>query len=208
MAPEGASPVEAREVVRRYVAALQETSAAQDQDIMAGFRLTRKAAQGLGEFGDILAASGLATALTACGNQDLAHLSPDAAIPGLMQAWLEEPDGLEAAVARSALAACLGQVLTSDPAKAAGVDGPALVRSFLAGVLARRLAFDLGESLEAATSGWRAYRQGLTLLQDDLETAAAEASEDPPAIRQWPGPAGWMFVTRILDKVLKRYQDI
>ena len=60
MAPEGASDVSAREVVRRYVAALQENSAVQGQDLLAGFRLTRKVAQRLGEFGDALSASGLA----------------------------------------------------------------------------------------------------------------------------------------------------
>jgi hypothetical protein len=50
--------MEAREVVRRYVAALQETSVTQGQDILTGFRITRKVAQGLGEFGDLLAGSG------------------------------------------------------------------------------------------------------------------------------------------------------
>jgi hypothetical protein len=208
MAPEEASPVEAREVVRHYVAALGESSAARGQDILTGFRLTRKAAQSLGEFGDILAASGLAAALAACGDNNLPQIPREEAIPALTQAWLGDHEGLEAAVARSALAACLAKVLTSDPANAPEVDGPALVRAFLAIALGQRLAFDLGESLEAAAPGWGAYRGGLARLQDELAAAAAEVSLEPPRTRQWPGLAGWVFATRTLEKVLERYQDM
>jgi hypothetical protein len=199
--------MEAREVVQRYAAALEETSAAQGQDLLAEFRLTRKAAQFLGEFGDTIAGSGLAAALEATGLKDLAQLAPEEVIPGLIQAWLEEQGSLEAMVARTALAACLARALTSDHAAVSQVDGSSLVRSFLAGALCQRLAFDLGESLEAAAPGWPAYQQGLIRLQQELAAAANEIPENPPETGQWRGLAGWLFVTRTLESILQHIQD-
>jgi hypothetical protein len=207
MSPEGASPMEAREVLRRYVAALEETSRAQGQNLLAGFRLTRKAAQRLGEFGDLVAASGLAAALGSLGLEGLAQLPREEAIPWLTQAWLEEQDSLEAAVASAALAECVAKFLKSDPALLSPADGPSLVGSFLATVLCRRLAFDLGESLEAATTGWPAYHQRLDRLADELAAAARQVANDPPGSGQWQGLAGWLFVTRFLENILQRYQD-
>jgi hypothetical protein len=207
MSPEGTAPLEAREVVQRYVAALEESSHAQWQDLLAEFRLTRKAAQALGEFGDLVAASGFAAALEVMGRKDLAQLPPEEAIPGLMQAWLEEQGGLEAVVARTALTTCLGRDLASDAAAVFQVNGAALVRSFLAMVISQRLAFDLGESLEAAAPGWPEYRQGLGQLQEELTTASHEIPDNPPEAMQWRGLAGWLFVTRTLESILQRYKD-
>jgi hypothetical protein len=104
LSPEGGAPMEAREVVRRYVAALEDTQVSQGQDLSAGFRLTRKAAQCLGEFGDAAAESGLAAALAAWGLAEAAQSSPEAAVLALAAAWVAEDGGLEAAVARSAMA--------------------------------------------------------------------------------------------------------
>jgi hypothetical protein len=199
--------MEAREVVRRYVAALEEMSRSQGQDLLAEFRLTRKAAQGLGEFGDLVAASGLAAALEAMGLKDLAQLPPEEAIPGLTQAWLEEQGSLEAAVAGSALATCLGGVLTLNPAAVPRLDGAYLVRSFLTIVLSQRLAFDLGESLEAAATGWPEYQRGLVRIREELATAISEVPDNPPEVEQWRGLAGWLFVTRTLESILQRYED-
>ena len=199
--------MEAREVVRRYIAALQETSRAQGQDLLAGFRLTRKAAQCLGEFGDLVAGSGLAAALESLGLKDLALLPPEEAIPGLTQTWVEEQGILEASVAGTALATCLGRALTSDPSTVSKVDGPSLVRSFLAIVLYQRLAFDLGESLEAAATGWPEYLQGLVRLEEELAAATIEVPDNPPEAGQWRGLAGWLYVTRTLEGVLQRFQD-
>ena len=207
MSPEGSAPVEAREVVRRYVAALQETSVAQGQDFLAGFRLTRKVAQSLGEFGDAVAGSGLAAALEASGFKDLAQLRPEEAILGLTQAWVEEGATLEAAVARTAVATCLGRALTSDPIKISRVNGSSLVKSFVSLVLCQRLAFDLGESLEAAANGWLEYQGGLARLQDELMAATIKIPNDLPKAGQWQGLAGWLFVTKILENVLQRFQD-
>jgi hypothetical protein len=199
--------MEAREIVRRYVAALEESSRAQGQDLLAEFRLTRKAAQLLGEFGDLVAASGLAAALESMGLQDLALLPSEEAIPGLIQAWLVEQGSLEAAVARSALATCLAKAFILDPATVSPVDGPSLVRSFLADVLSQRLAFDLGESLEDPATGWPAYQQGLVDLQDELAAAINENPDNPPEAGQCRGLAGWLFVTRTLESILQRYEN-
>jgi hypothetical protein len=207
MSPEGSAPLEAREVVRRYVAALQETSVAQGQDILAGFRLTRKAAQYLGEFGDLLAGSGLPAALDSLGLKDLAQLPSEETIYGLTQAWVEEQGSLEAAVARTALATCLARALTFDPAANFRVDGPSLVSSFLALVLSQRLAFDLGESLEAAATAWPFYQKALVRLEDELSAATVEVPDNPPGSGQWQGLAGWLFVTKILENVLQCFRD-
>lgn len=207
LAPEGGAPVEAREVLRRYVAALEETQAGQGQDLLAGFRLTRKAAQCLGEFGDQVAESGLAAALEARGLADLSLSPPGVVLPALTSAWLEDHDGLEAAVARTALATCLGRVFMTDPSTMPHIDGPSLVRSFLALVLCQRLALDLGEPLEAAATGWQAYRDGLVRVQEELMAATSEVAADPPGAGQWQGLAGWLFVTKILETVLQRFRD-
>jgi hypothetical protein len=207
MSPEGVTPMEAREVVQRYVAALEETSSSQGQDLLAEFRLTRKAAQSLGEFGDLVAASGLAAALESMGLKDLAQLPPEGAILGLTQFLLKEQGSLEAAVAGTALATCLGRALTVNPVADPRLNGSSLVRSFLAMVLTQRLAFDLGEPLEAAAPGWPAYRQGLSRLQDELAAATHEIPANPPETGQWRGLAGWLFVTRTLEAILQRYKD-
>ena len=207
LAPEGSSPVEAHEVVRRYVAALEESSAQQGQNLLAEFRLTRKAAQGLGEFGESLSGPGLAAALEASGCKDLAQLSPAELIPSLAQAWVKEQGTLEAAVARVALATCLGKIWASDPGTFSPAAGPSLVRSFLAIAFCQRLAFDLGESLEAAATGWPAYQNGLARLQGELMDATTEVPDNPPGVGQWRGLAGWLWVTRVLENVLDRFRD-
>ncbi|MGQ9689214.1 MAG: hypothetical protein ACUVXF_10570 [Desulfobaccales bacterium] len=201
LAPEGGAPVEAREVVRRYLAALEETEVSQGQDLLAGFRLTRKAAQYLGEFGETAAGSGLTTALKAWGSAEAAHSSPEAAILGLTAAWVGEEGGLEAAVTRSALAACLDKVVGSSPDNLVAFDGASLVRTFLAQALFQRLVLDLGESLEAAAPDWTSYRQGLKGLEHQLLNAAAAAPAGMPPAGQWQGLAGWIYVTKIIEHI-------
>jgi hypothetical protein len=197
MSPEGAAPVEAREVVRRYVAALEETSRAQGQDLLAEFRLTRKVAQCLGEFGDLVADSGLSIALASWGLKDLAQFPSEVVISGLAETWLEKHGSLEASVIRTALTTCLARAITLNAVASSRPDGPSLVRSFLALVLSQRLAFDLGEPLEAAAAGWPAYQQGLIRLEEDLAAGASEGPDNPPEAGQWQGLPGWLFVTRL-----------
>jgi hypothetical protein len=124
----------------------------------------------------------------------------------LISAWLEDQGGLEAAVARTALAACLERVLSASPTPPPGVNGPSLVKSFLAIMLSQRLACDLGESLEAAAPGWPQYRQGLARLAKELQDAAA-MTDNPPEAGQWQGLAGWLWVTRVLEGVWQRFQE-
>jgi hypothetical protein len=207
LAPEGASPVGAREVIRRYIAALKETSVAQGQDPLAEFRLTRKAAQCLGEFGTMVVDSGLNAALEAWGIHTSSQDAPEVAILGLASAWVDEDGSLEAAVARTALATCLEKILASDPARKSQVDGSTIVKSFLAIAVCQRLALDLGESLEAAAPGWPAFRKALIKLADELHAATDACPEDPPRAGQWQGLAGWLWVTQVLGNILKRFQD-
>jgi hypothetical protein len=192
--------MEAREVVRRYVAALEDTQGSQGQDLSAGFRLTRKAAQCLGEFGDAAAASGLAAALAAWGFTDEAPASPEAAVLGLSAAWVGNDGGLEAAVARSAVATCLDGVLISETGSASRRDGPSLVQAFFALALYQRLVLDLGECLEAAAPGWPEFKAGLARLADDISaTGAGAVLVTPPPAGQWQGLAGWVYVTKLLE---------
>jgi hypothetical protein len=207
LAPEGSAPVEAHEVVRCYVAALEESSAQQGQDLLGEFRLTRKAAQNLGGFGASLSGSGLTAALEASGCKDLAHLRPAELIPGLAQAWVEGQGTLEATVVRVALATCLSKILKADPTTYSPAAGPSLVGSFLAIAFCQRLAFDLGESLEAAAAGWPEYQDALARLQGELIAAAAEVTDDPPGAGQWRGLAGWLWVTRVLENILQQFLD-
>jgi len=206
MAPEGTAPLEAREVVRRYVAALEETSAATGQDLLAAFRLTRKVAQSLGEFGEMAAASGIAATLKDSGLQHLAHEPPELAVSGLAAAWVEADAGLEGAVARSALAASLLKTGAMSAPPSSPLDSAALVKSFLAQALCQRLALDLGESLETAAPGWLRFQQGMARLRNEIAAFAEAIPEGSPEPGQWQGLAGWSWITQVLKAFLTHFQ--
>lgn len=208
LSPEGGASMEAREVVRRYIAALEDTQVSQGQDLSAGFRLTRKAAQCLGEFGDMAAAAGLAEALASWGLAEAAQASPEAAVLGLTAAWVEDDGGLEAAVARSALAGCLSEVLSPGQGNASRLDGPSLVKAFFAHALHQRLVLDLGECLEAAAPGWPEFKAGLACLADECLVAGTAISEAPPPAGQWQGLAGWVYVTKILHNLFQGLKNV
>jgi len=207
LSPDSATAVEAREVVRRYVAALEETGAAQGQDLLAQFRLTRKAAQSLGEFAHQVAESGWAGALEVWGLADLAEASLEAPISGLTTVWVEEHGGLEAQVVKTALAKCLREAFAAETASKFWVSEPELVRSFLAEALSQRLALDLGECLEAAAPGWLEYRQGMARLAEALHAAGATIPKEAPRSEQWQGLAGWLWVTEVLENIFKSFRD-
>jgi len=198
---------EGREVVRRYVAALADTSGDAGQDLLAGFRLTRKVAQNLGDFVKTSSVSGVPAALEAGGFLNLAQEHPEVAISGLIAAWVEEDRGLEAQVARTALAVCLGKAMAATHSPQPKVDGAALVKEFLGLALCLRLVLDLGESLEAATPGYFEYNEALIRLGEEIAAAAASITEPPPEPGQWQGLAGWLWVTRVLEGVLERFQE-
>ncbi len=181
--PEGVG-LEAREVVARYLAALGEDAGSGSPDLLAAFRLTRKAAQTLGAF-----------AAQAAPRKEEA--------PPVVAGRLLEPDGsLEGAVARSALAAVL-----QDFGGAADAAPAAVVTRFLAESLYQRLALDLGEPLEATSRSCSHWRQGLAGLKGWIADAAPEEPEAPGSPEKWRGLAGWTWVTLTLEKMLARLQE-
>ncbi len=207
LSPEGAAPVAAREVVRRYVAALGETSGDAAQDLLAGFRLTRKVAQNLADFWETATASGFPAALGAWGSPELAQEPPEVGILVLAATWVEEDGSLEAQVARTALAVCLSKAMAAIGSSRPQVEAAALVKEFLGLAFCQRLVLDLGESLEAATPGYSEYKEGLTRLGDEIAGKAASIPEPPPGPGKWQGLAGWLWVTRVLEAVLGRFQE-
>lgn len=206
MAPEGTVPMEAREVVRRYVAALKETSAAAGQDLLASFRLTRKVAQSLGEFWETDRTLGIAAALAPWGLATLAQEPREIAILGLAAAWLEEDVGLEGAVIRTALAASWPRPRALPAPTSSPVDSAALVKSFLGLSLCQRLALDLGDPLEAASPGWPQFKEGMARLRDEILAVAEAVSDPPPGAGEWRGLTGWLWSTRVLKAILAQFQ--
>ena len=144
LSPGAEGEVSAREVAARYLAALAETPG--QGEALAAFRVTRKAAQDLGAFGQEVAARGWAAALKDRGLAPLAPEPPERLAPGVAGVLAGSGGGLEEAVVRTALALVIRQAMQApdrpDPAQ--------MVRQFLVAAVYLRLALDLGEPLEAA----------------------------------------------------------
>jgi hypothetical protein len=202
MAPEGGVGLEAREVVARYLGALGETAGPGSQDLLAAFRLTRKAAQTLGALIAQTESPGWDLALAAWDLSAGPGKSREGVVPAL-SGMLPEPDGsLEDAVARSSLAAVL---INYDPG---GQERPAgVVRQFLAESLYQRLVLDLGEPLEAASFNFGHWRQGLDFLKGWIAGALQAEPKAPDSPEQWRGLAGWSWVTLTLENLLRRLQE-
>jgi hypothetical protein len=211
LSPEGGAQVEAREVVARYLAALKETGGQGDQAELAAFRLTRKAAQNLGDFWSRAASEGVAPALAARGLADLAEQPREVLALGLAAALMGPGGGLEAAVGRVSLATIL-------PASLPLADSPAgpqahtpapkageLARQFLVRALYLRLVLDLGEPLEAAAPSFSRLQDGLQGLSAWIEEAeAGAAAGEPPPPGRWDGLEGWAWVTRVLEALIQQ----
>ncbi len=183
LSPPGGAGLEAREVVARYLAALEENAGSGNPDLLAAFRLTRKAAQNLGAF----------AALAAPREKDAA--------PSLAGKLLEPDGSLEGAVARSSLAVVLRDLGGSEDAAPAKI-----ATRFLAESLYQRLVLDLGEPLEAASLSFSHWRHGLAGLKGWIAGAAQAEPHEPPTPEQWRGLAGWIWVTRTLERMLERLQ--
>jgi hypothetical protein len=202
LAPAGAGGLEAREVVGRYLAALEETAAPGGQDLLAAFRLTRKAAQTLGAWAAQAGSPGGDAALAAWGLTAGPGQSSEEAFPALARMLLKLDSSLEGAVARSSLAAVLMDFDRQ------GLSRPArLVAQFLAESIYQRLVLDLGESLEAAGLNFGHWRRGLDGLQGWIAGAAQEEPEAPATPEHWRGLAGWQWVTLTLGNMLRRLRE-
>jgi len=197
LAPDAPAPAAAGEVVARYLAALRE-GAREEGGALASFRYTRKVAQELGACTALAQSRGWPGALATRGLAELAEQPPEVLAPALGAALCGPGGDLEAAAARAALTSILmEEAALPDPARG--------VSRFLAAALYSRLALDLGESLEAAASGCSPLRQALQRLQDLIDSLAASATPvPPPAPEHWQGLAGWLWVTSILEGLLRR----
>lgn len=193
---ENPSPVQAREVVARYVAALSEGSAQEAGSPLAGFRLTRKMAQNLGEFCQQLKGPDDGTATTSSG---WPYPSPLAEAHALASAWLEQAASLEEAALRPALVQQLVEILRTFP------EASRAVRKFLAAALYHRLVFDLGEPLEAAATGRLPLAEGLAAIQQVIAGAAEERAGAVPAPAAWQGLEGWLWTSKVLEEMLEYF---
>ena len=195
MSPGAAGEVSAREVVARYLAALEETPG--QGEALAAFRVTRKVAQDLGALWQEVAARGWELALQDRGLAPLARESADMLAPGLSGVLAGSGGGLEDAVVRTALALVIGPAVHSqdrpEPAQ--------VVRQFLVTALHLRLALDLGEPLEAAAGGYGRLRDGLSRIKAVIDGGAGtlDAMPEPPATPGlWQGFTGWTWVTEVM----------
>jgi hypothetical protein len=199
LSPGAGGEVSAREVVARYLAAVEETPGAGDR--LAAFRVTRKVAQELGALWQEVAARGWSLALQDRGLAPLAWEPAEVLAPGLSGVLAGSGGGLEEAVVRAALTLVLGPAVQprdrSEPAQ--------IVRQFLVTALHLRLALDLGEPLEAAAGGYGRLRDGLIRIKAVIEAGAlvAVAPSEPPATPGlWQGFTGWTWVTEIMADLL------
>jgi hypothetical protein len=198
LSPAAGGEVRAREVVARYLAALTETPGQGDH--LAVWRVTRKAAQDLGAFGEEVSNRGWEAVWCERG---LAPPAPEMLAPGVSGVLAGGGGGLEEAVVRASLALVVRQAAAStgrpDPAR--------LVRQFLATALYLRCALDLGEPLEAAAGGYRRLREGLNRIKALIEAGMVTASppwELPGTPGHWQGLAGWTWVTEIMAALLAK----
>jgi hypothetical protein len=204
LAPEGGGAVTAREVVARYLAALEETPGQGDR--LAVFRFTRKVGQDLGAFWEQVQSRGLEEVLPDRGLAALAGGDAALLAQGVSGVLTGSGGGLEAAVVRTALALALRPAVPSG-----AMATPAqLVRRFLATALSLRLVLDLGEPLEAAAGSYGRLQNGISRVKEVIEGNIAEAAgqpEPPATAAEWQGLRGWTWVTEMMTGLLARLGD-
>ncbi len=214
LSPEGGRPVTAREVVARYAAALEETTGPEGLDLLGSFRLTRKTGQNLGDFLTVAAAQGWDAALARWGLEDLLGQASDLQAQALSASLTGASGSLEEAATRTALVqTIMNWMVRKEPPplpspEAPGTSPAAMVCRFLADALYVRLVHDLGEPLEAAGHSYAHLRQGLEGLKRWVEQALGRAIIPvSPNQEQWPGLAGWTWVTQVMDALFRQLKE-
>ena len=199
LSPGAGGEVSAREVVSRYLAALEETPG--QGEALAAFRVTRKVAQDLGAFAQEVAARGWEAALAGRGLAPLARGPQELLAPGVSGVLAGSGGGLEEAVVRTALALVVRGAVQSQ----ARPDPAQVVRTFLVTAVHLRLALDLGEPLEAAAGSYARLRDGLDRIKALIEADSAPltaVSEIPETAGHWQGLAGWTWITELMAGLL------
>ena len=203
LSPEGGGELNAREVVARYLAAMEETPGQGQR--LAVFRFTRKVGQELGAFGEEAKARGWERSLQERGLAPLVHGEVTMLAQGLSGVLAGSGGGLEEAAVRTALALVLRSALQSkDRMKPAQ-----MVRQFLATAVTLRLALDLGEPLEAAAGSYGRLKHGLTHIKQLIEVnvpGETDQTAPPTSPDHWQGLAGWIWVTEIMAALLKNLE--
>jgi len=200
LSPAAGGEVSAREVVVRYLAALEETPGQGDR--LAAFRFTRKVGQDLGAFCQEVETRGWEAALEERGLAPPARGAAEMLALGVSGVLAGNGGGLEEAVVRTALALVIREARQSRGRPEAAQ----MVRQFLVTAVHLRLALDLGEPLEAAAGSYGRLRDGLGRIKALIgagAAAAGAASEYPATSGHWQGLTGWTWVTEVMAAMLK-----
>jgi len=203
LSPEGGGELSAREVVARYLAALEETPGQGDR--LAVFRFTRKVGQELGAFWEEVNSRGWEGSLQERGLAPLVHGEVMMLAQGLSGVLAGSGGGLEEAAVRTALVLVLRRALQSGDATT-----PAnLVRQFLAAAVTLRLALDLGEPLEAAAGSYGRLKQGFSHIKQLIEVKVLGENDQaapPVSPDHWQGLAGWIWITEIMAALMDKFE--
>jgi hypothetical protein len=203
LSPEAGSELNAREVVARYLAALEETPGLGER--LAVFRFTRKVGQELGAFWEEINSRGLEQVLQARDLAPLAHGDALMLAQGLSAFLAGSGGGLEESVARTSLALVLRRAVQSEGATPAH-----LVRQFLAIAFYQRLALDLGEPLETAAGSFRQLKDGLSHIKALVEVNVLGADRQPEfrlTPEHWQGLSGWTWVTKTMTALMAKLEQ-
>jgi hypothetical protein len=204
LSPENAGAAAAQEVAARYVAALGAEADSGLTGALAAWRLTRKAAQNLGAFWCQVDSQGWPAALSDWGLKDLPG-EPETQAQSLAAALGTAGGGLEQAVVHTALMGILLK-LPEPGSSASAPEAARLVQDFLAAAFYARLALDLGESLEAAATGFVPLRQGLgaiaACIGQAVESGRPQVVQAPRTPEHWLGLRGWTWVTQVTEALM------
>jgi hypothetical protein len=202
LSPEGGGELNAREVVARYLAAVEETPGQGDR--LAVFRFTRKVGQELGAFWEEVNSRGLEGSLQERGLVPLVHAEVTMLAQGLSGILAGSGGSLEEAALRTTLALVLRRAL-----RAENETTPAhLVQQFLVTAVTLRLALDLGEPLEAAAGSYGRLKDGFNHIKQLIEVNVPGENDQaapPTSPDHWQGLAGWIWVTGIMAALLEKF---